>query len=126
MQDISYIVVNGQQYPVIDGTTVNIDGVEYTIEELLALAQNQPQQEPQQPEEVEETPTESNGDVSYVVVNGTKYSMDDAQATADLKQLTESVATSASIDESGLITFVNSDGDSVYSIQLPLFEGGES
>ena len=94
MAEISYIVVNGVRYPVVDGTTVNIDGVVYTIDELLALTQTQPHAEEPQQEPVT-PPSPSNGtypDVSYVVVNGDKYSIDDEQATTDLRKLQESVA----------------------------------
>lgn len=95
MAEISYIVVNGVRYPVVDGTTVNIDGVVYTIDELLALTQTQPHAEEPQQEPVTPPPSPSNGtypDVSYVVVNGDKYSIDDEQATTDLRKLQESVA----------------------------------
>ena len=71
MADISYIVVNGVRYPVVDGTTVNIDGVVYTIEELLAIAQQPTSNNTEEPQQ--EQPSEpDNGtypDVSYIVLN---------------------------------------------------------
>jgi hypothetical protein len=92
--DISYIVVNGVRYPVVDGTTVNIEGVVYTIEELLAIAQQPTSNNTEEPQQ--EQPSEpDNGtypDVSYIVLNGEKYSIDDEQATTDLQRLQESIA----------------------------------
>lgn len=97
MSEISYIVVNGTRYPVEDGTNVNINGRVYTINELLAIAQPsqsntyiEEEQNPVQPE------TNANSseypDVSYIVLNGDKYSIDDLQATADLQKLKASIA----------------------------------
>jgi hypothetical protein len=97
VQEISYIVVNGVRYPVEDGTTVNIDGHIYSVQDLLDIAQ--PIQSPSTSETdepiVEPDPTTNNSeypDVSYVVVNGDKYSIDDLQATSELQKLQASVA----------------------------------
>lgn len=114
-------------------TTVNIDGVDYTVDELIEIAQQQEQQAAQEEEgtettQEEETEVASGGypDVSYVVVNGEKYSIDDEQATTDVRQLELSVATSASIDSDGLISFINRLGETVYTIQLPIYDGSVS
>ena len=96
MEQISYIVVNGTRYPVENGTTVNIDGVLYSIDDLIGLAQNNTSQEeqPQEQEPVTEGASNSSGypDVSYIVLNGDKYSIDDLQATTDLQKLQASIA----------------------------------
>lgn len=96
MSEISYIVVNGVRYPVEDGMNVNINGQIYTIDELLALAQpiqtnNQPQEE-QQPNTQEPIANTEYPDVSYIVLNGDRYSIDDLQATTDLRKLQACVA----------------------------------
>lgn len=96
MSEISYIVVNGVRYPVEDGMNVNINGQIYTIDELLALAQpiqtnNQPQEE-QQPNTQEPITNTDYPDVSYIVLNGDRYSIDDLQATTDLRKLQACVA----------------------------------
>lgn len=96
MSEISYIVVNGVRYPVEDGMNVNINGQIYTIDELLALAQpiqadNQPQEE-QQPNTQEPITNTEYPDVSYIVLNGDRYSIDDLQATTDLRKLQACVA----------------------------------
>lgn len=94
MSDISYIVVNGVQYPVEDGTTVNINGTSYTIEELMSLAESPSEQPVIIPQEPTEDPvvTEESSDVSFVVVNGTRYAIDDLQATTDLRALSDAIA----------------------------------
>jgi hypothetical protein len=97
MSEISYIVVNGIRYPVEDGMNVNINGQVYTIDELLALAQPIPSNtnvEEEQPPVQQETSNDSSEypDVSYIVLNGDKYSIDDLQATTDLRKLQACVA----------------------------------
>lgn len=96
MEQISYIVVNGTRYPVENGTTVNIDGVLYSIDDLIGLAQNNASQEetPQEQEPVAEETSSGSvyQDVSYIVLNGDKYSIDDIQATTDLQKLQASIA----------------------------------
>lgn len=96
VEQISYIVVNGTRYPVENGTTVNIDGALYSIDDLIGLAQNNASQEetPQEQEPVAEETSSGSAyqDVSYIVLNGDKYSIDDIQATTDLQKLQASIA----------------------------------
>lgn len=93
-----YIVVDGVRYPLADGATVRINGTSYTADGLIALAEEQQQQQDQQPIIIIPEPTQepvvidSFSDVSFVVVNGTKYAIDDLQATTDLQTLSDSIA----------------------------------
>lgn len=95
MADISFIVVNGVKYPVVEGTRVNINGKYYTVDELVNIARKPVQNTEQEASGDIVEPHANNGtppDVSYVVVNGERYSIDDLQATTELRKLQASVA----------------------------------
>lgn len=108
MSEISNIVLDGKQYtleeylglqsehPELQNIVIN--GVSYTIDEYIALHEELAQQTSDS--ETEEQAAETQGtssasyseDVSYIVLNGEKHSIDDAQATSDLSKLTRSIA----------------------------------
>ncbi len=59
-------------------------------------------------------------DISKITLpNGSEYNVKDAVARSD-------TPTSASISGTGLITFKNSSGATLFTIQLPLYTGGVS
>ena len=94
---ISQFVINGVPYTAEQLLVIN--GVPYTAEQLQQL-QNANDTDTPSVDQPDTNPTQENvqpangefPDVSYVVVNGSKYSIDDEQATTDLQKLQRSVA----------------------------------
>ena len=66
-------------------------------------------------------------EMAVVDANGTDgYSSKKVTREQLLSDLKDDIATSASISSGGLITFKNSDNTAVFTLQLPLYNGGVS
>ncbi len=46
------------------------------------------------------------------------------QLDGQLQELSAEMPTAAEVDETGLIVFQNDDGTQLFSLQLPLYDGG--
>lgn len=63
---------------------------------------------------------------SITLPNNVTYDFKDETSRRQILELSSSIPAQASIDSNGLITFKNSSNTALFTLQLPLYNGGVS